>query len=46
MVERLSFRISAYRMHGRKTRQPEKDVNGEPVDEVEYYVNNVSINPL
>jgi hypothetical protein len=33
-------------MHGRNTGQLEKDVNGEPVDEVEYYVNNVSINPL
>jgi hypothetical protein len=45
-VERLSFRTGKYRMHGRKTRQLEKEVNGEPVDEVEYYVNNVSINRL
>jgi len=42
-VERLSFRTGAYRMHGRKKRQLEKEVNGEPVGEVEYYINNVSI---
>jgi len=42
-VERLSFRTGKYRMHGRKTRQLEKEVNGEPVAEVEYYINNVAI---
>ena len=45
-VERISFRTGAYRMHGRKTRQLEKEVNGKPVGEVEYYINNVSIDRL
>jgi hypothetical protein len=42
-VERLSFRTGAYRKHGVKTRQLEGKVDGKPVGEVEYYINNVSI---
>ena len=42
-VERLSFRTGKYRKHGVKTRQLKKEVNGEPVEEAEYYVNNVSV---
>jgi hypothetical protein len=42
-VERLSFRTGKYRKHGLKTRQLGQEVNDEPVGEVEYYVNNVSI---
>ena len=44
-VERLSFRTGKYRNHGRKGRFLEGKVTGEPVPEVEYYVNNVSIGP-
>jgi hypothetical protein len=29
-----------------KTRQLKGEVDGKPVDEAEYYVNNVSVNPL
>jgi len=44
-VERLSFRTGAYRKHGRKARFLKGKVTGEPVPEVQYYVNNVSIGP-
>jgi hypothetical protein len=43
-VERLSFRTGKFRKHGLKTRQLTGKIDGMPVAEVEYYINNVSVN--